>query len=196
MPDSYVTTETDRAVVGAQRDRGSFSADIAAIRQRARQKMDDGPVTSAYGKNVKEVVAVLNDVLATEIVCWMRYSRHAISATGIDRAQVSSQFTDHAKEERQHAMRIADRINQLGGEPDFDPATLTARSHTTYETFPDSDLAGMLRDNLAAERMVIETYSDIVRWLGTDDVTTRRLIEDILREEEDHADDIVDLLGT
>jgi bacterioferritin len=195
MPDSYVTTETDRAVVSSQRDRGSFSADIAAIRQRARQKMDDGPVTSAYGKDVKEVIAVLNDVLATEIVCWMRYSRHAISASGIDRAQVSSQFTDHAKEERQHAMRVADRINQLGGEPDFDPATIASRSHTSYETFKDNDLAGMLRDNLAAERMVIETYSDIIRWLGTDDVTTRRLLEDILREEEDHADDIVDLLG-
>jgi bacterioferritin len=194
MPDSYVT-DTDRAVVSAQRDRGSFSSDIAAIRQRAREKMDDGPVTSAYGKDVKEVIAVLNDVLATEIVCWMRYSRHAISASGIDRAQVTSQFTDHAKEERQHAMRIADRINQLGGEPDFDPATIATRSHTTYETFQDNDLAGMLRDNLAAERMVIETYSDIIRWLGTDDVTTRRLIEDILREEEDHADDIVDLLG-
>jgi len=195
MPDSYVTTDTDRAVVGAQRDRGSFSADISAIRQRARQKMDNGPVTSAYGKDVKEVIAVLNDVLATEIVCWMRYSRHAISASGIDRAQVTSQFTDHAKEERQHAMRVADRINQLGGEPDFDPATIAKRSHTTYETFQDTDLSGMLRDNLAAERMVIETYSDIVRWLGTDDVTTRRLLEDILREEEDHADDIVDLLG-
>jgi bacterioferritin len=194
MPDSYVT-DTDRAVVSAQRDRGSFSSDIAAIRQRARQKMDDGPVTSAYGKDVKEVIAVLNDILATEIVCWMRYSRHAISASGIDRAQVTSQFTDHAKEERQHAMRVADRINQLGGEPDFDPATIATRSHTTYETFEDNDLTGMLRDNLAAERMVIETYSDIIRWLGTDDVTTRRLIEDILREEEDHADDIVDLLG-
>jgi bacterioferritin len=195
MPDSYVSTDTDRTVASAHRSRDSFSADIAAIRQRARQKMDQGPVTSAYGKDVKEVVAVLNEVLATEIVCWMRYSRHAISATGIDRAQVSSQFTDHAKEERQHAMRIADRINQLGGEPDFDPATMAERSHTTYETFPDSDLAAMLRDNLTAERIVIETYSDIVRWLGTDDVTTRRLIEDILREEEDHADDIVDLLG-
>jgi len=195
MPDSYVTTETNRPVVSSQRDRGSFTADISAIRQRARQKMDEGPVTSAYGKNVKEVLAVLNDVLATELVCWMRYSRHAISASGIDRAQVTSQFTDHAKEERQHAMRIAERINQLGGEPDFDPSTLTERSHTTYETFPDNDLAEMLRDNLAAERIVIETYSDIIRWLGTDDVTTRRLLEDILREEEDHADDIVDLLG-
>jgi bacterioferritin len=195
MPDSYVSTDTDRAVVSAQRDRGSFSADIAAIRQRARQKMDDGPVTSAYGKDVKEVIAVLNDVLATEIVCWLRYSRHAISASGIDRAQVTRDFEDHAKEERQHAMRVADRINQLGGEPDFDPGTIASRSHTSYETFPDTDLAGMLRDNLAAERLVIETYSDIIRWLGFDDVTTRRLIEDILKEEEDHADDIVDLLG-
>lgn len=174
---------------------GSFTADITAIRERARQKMEEGPVTGSYGKDPQEVIAVLNEVVATEIVCWMRYTRHAISATGINRAQVAAEFTEHAESERDHAMRAAERISQLGGEPDFDPATIAARAHTTYETFADEDLEGMLRDNLAAERIVITTYQEIIRWLGNDDPTTRRLVEDILADEEEHADDIIDLLG-
>lgn len=174
---------------------GTFTADITAIRERARQKMEEGPVTGSYGKDPKEVIAVLNEVVATEIVCWMRYTRHAISATGINRAQVTREFTEHAEQERDHAMRAAERISQLGGEPDFDPATIAQRAHTTYDTFADSDLEGMLRDNLTAERIVITTYQEIIRWLGNDDPTTRRLLEDILAEEEEHADDIVDLLG-
>jgi bacterioferritin len=173
----------------------SFSIDVAAIRDRARQKMDRGPVTDHYGTDPAQVVAILNEVLATEIVCWMRYSRHAISASGISRAPVSAEFTEHAEEEREHAMRVAGRISQLGGQPDFDPATLASRSHTSYETFADDDLTGMLRENLAAERIVIATYQEIIRWLGDTDVTTRRLIEDILAEEEEHADDLIDLLG-
>jgi len=175
---------------------GSFTADITAIRERARQKMEEGPVTGSYGKDPKEVIAVLNEVLATEIVCWMRYTRHAISATGINRAQVAEEFTEHAESERGHAMRAAERISQLGGEPDFDPATIAARAHTTYETFDDEDLTGMLRDNLTAERIVITTYQEVIRWLGNDDPTTRRLLEDILADEEEHADDIIDLLGS
>jgi bacterioferritin len=174
---------------------GSFTADITAIRERARQKMEEGPVTVSYGKDPKDVIAVLNEVLATEIVCWMRYTRHAISATGISRAQVASEFTEHAESERGHAMAAAERISQLGGEPDFDPATLAARAHTTYETYPDDDLEGMLRENLTAERIVITTYQEIIRWLGNDDPTTRRLLEGILADEEEHADDIIDLLG-
>ncbi|WUH97183.1 DUF892 family protein [Spirillospora sp. NBC_00431] len=173
----------------------SFSIDVATIRDRARQKMADGPVTEGYRRSADEVIGVLNDVLATEIVCWMRYSRHAISATGIDRAQVAAEFSEHADEERDHAMRAAERINQLGGDPDFDPATIAARSHTTYETFDDGDLRGMLQENLVAERIVIESYQEIIRWLGDGDVTTRRLMERILEEEEEHADDLVDLLG-
>ena len=164
--------------------------------QRLGQKMDRGPVTEYYGTDPDKVVEILNEVLATEIVCWMRYSRHAISASGINRAQVSSEFTEHAEEERGHAMRAAERISQLGGDPDFDPATLAARAHTTYETFSDDDLQGMLKENLAAERIVIATYQEIIRWLGDTDVTTRRLLEDILAEEEEHAGDILDLLGS
>ncbi len=175
---------------------GSFTADIAAIRAKARQKMEEGPVTSSYGKDPKEVIAVLNEVLATEIVCWMRYTRHAISATGINRAQVSGEFIEHAESERGHSMRAAERISQLGGEPDFDPVTLAERARTSYETFSDAGLEGMLRDNLTAERIVITTYQEIIRWLGNDDPTTRRLLEDILAEEEEHADDLLDLLGT
>ncbi len=174
---------------------GSFTADITAIRKRARQKMEDGPVTGSYGKDPKDVIAVLNEVVATEIVCWMRYTRHAISATGINRAQVASEFTEHAESERGHAMRAAERISQLGGEPDFDPATIAARAHTTYETFKDEDLEGMLRDNLTAERIVITTYQEVIRWIGDADPTTRRMIEEILADEEEHADDLVDLLG-
>jgi bacterioferritin len=174
---------------------GRFTADIAAIRERARQKMEDGPVTGSYGKDPGDVIAVLNEVVATEIVCWMRYTRHAISATGINRAQVAGEFTEHAESERGHAMAAAERISQLGGEPDFDPATVAKRAHTTYETYPDEDLEGMLRDNLTAERIVIETYQEIIHWLGSDDPTTRRLLEGILADEEEHADDLIDLLG-
>jgi bacterioferritin len=173
----------------------SFSIDVAAIRERARAKMADGPVTENYGRSPEEVIGVLNDVLATEIVCWMRYAQHAISATGIDRAQVAAEFTEHADEERDHAMRAAERISQLGGDPDFDPKTIAERSHTTYATFDDGDLKGMLQENLVAERIVIESYQEIIRWLGDGDVTTRRIMEDILAEEEEHADDLMDLLG-
>ena len=173
---------------------GSFTADITAIRERARQKMEEGPVTGSYGKDPEEVIAVLNEVLATEIVCWMRYTRHAISATGINRAQVAGEFTEHAESERGHAMRAAERISQLGGEPDFDPATI-AGGRTPPTRLSDGDLEGMLRDNLTAERIVITTYQEIIRWLGDGDPTTRRLLEGILADEEEHADDLVDLLG-
>ncbi|NKZ04714.1 ferritin-like domain-containing protein [Actinomadura latina] len=173
----------------------SFSIDVAAIRERARAKMADGPVTAGYGRSPAEVIDVLNDVVATEIVCWMRYAQHAISATGIDRAQVAAEFSEHADEERDHAMRAAERISQLGGNPDFDPKTIAERSHTTYETFDENDLKGMLQENLVAERIVIESYQEIIRWLGDGDVTTRRIMEQILAEEEEHADDLMDLLG-
>ncbi|MFI0481395.1 bacterioferritin [Actinomadura sp. 9N215] len=174
---------------------GSFSIDVAAIRERARARMDEGPVTSTYGRDVDKVIAVLNDVLATEIVCWMRYSQNAIACSGIDSAQVADEFHEHAKEERHHAMRAAERISQLGGDPDFDPETLARRSHTPYTTFADNDLTAMLKENLYAERIVIQSYQDIIRWLGDADPTTRRLMESILAEEEDHADDLTDLLG-
>jgi bacterioferritin len=176
-------------------DRG-FSIDIQAIRLQARRDMRAGAVTATYGADPKAVIDVLNDVLATEIVCWMRYSRHAISATGINRDQVSAEFSEHAEEELRHAMMAAERVSQLGGQPDFDPTTLAARAHTTYEALDYSDLTGMLKENLIAERIVISTYQEIIGWLGDGDITTRRMLESILAEEEEHADDMLDLLGT
>ncbi|MFE6054927.1 ferritin-like domain-containing protein [Kitasatospora sp. NPDC056446] len=154
--------------------------------------MAQGAVTSTYGLDAEKVIAVLNDVVATEIVCWLRYTRHAISATGIDRAQVAAEFTEHAAAEMQHALRAAERIAQLGGEPDFDPATLAQRAHTAPH---EKDLKAMLEHNLLAERIVISTYQEIARWLGDHDPTTRRLIESILEEEEEHAYDLTDLLA-
>ena len=173
----------------------TFSAKMASIAEQARAKLSDGAVTGTYGRDRDEVVKVLNDALATEIVCWLRYTRHAISATGINRAQVSAEFTEHAESERDHAMRIANRISELGAEPDLNPASLDERAVTSYETKADDDLVGMLKENLAAERIVISVYSEIIRWLGDGDITTRRLIEDLLADEEEHADDILDLLG-
>ncbi|KUL36848.1 bacterioferritin [Streptomyces sp. NRRL F-4489] len=172
-----------------------FVLDVSRIRAEARQKMEAGPVTGTYGLDQEKVISVLNDVVATEVVCWLRYTRHAISATGIDRAQVAAEFTEHAAEELEHGRRAAERISQLGGRPDFDPAGLARRAHTDYTAPADDDLQTMLKDNLVAERIVISTYQEIARWLGDHDPTTRRLIESILEEEEEHADDLLDLLA-
>ncbi|WP_413805198.1 ferritin-like domain-containing protein [Streptomyces sp. OE57] len=172
-----------------------FVLDVTRIRDNARRTMAAGPVTDAYGLDKDRVIGILNDVVATEVVCWLRYTRHAISARGIDRAQVSSEFTEHAKEEMQHALRAAERVSQLGGDPDFDPASLAQRSHTDYTTPADNDLKAMLEHNLLAERIVIASYQEIIRWLGEHDPTTRRLMESILEQEEEHADDLVDLIG-
>lgn len=172
-----------------------FAIDVTKIREDARARMQDGPVTGAYEGDAKRIIEILNDVVATEIVCFLRYTQHAIAATGIDRAQVAAEFREHAKQEMDHGLRAAERISQLGGSPDFDPATLVARAHTEYVTTDETDLQRMLKENLVAERIVISSYQEIVRWIGDSDPTTRRLLESILEEEEEHADDILDLLG-
>jgi bacterioferritin len=172
-----------------------FEMDVSRIREDARRHMTAGPVTQGYNADKKRLIEVLNDVVATEIVCFLRYSQHAIAATGIDRAQVAAEFREHASEEMQHGLRAAERVSQLGGSPDFDPASLVARSHTEYVTTDESDLTRMLRENLVAERIVITSYQEIIRWIGESDPTTRRLMESILAEEEEHADDLNDLLG-
>jgi bacterioferritin len=173
-----------------------FEIDVKRIRDDARAHMEAGPVTGSYGGDTKRLIEVLNEVVATEIVCFLRYSQHAIAATGIDRAQVAAEFREHAAEEMQHGLRAAERVSQLGGEPDFDPASLVARAHTEYVTVDESDLQRMLRENLVAERIVISSYQEIIRWIGDSDPTTRRLMETILAEEEEHADDLSDLLGS
>jgi bacterioferritin len=170
-----------------------FAMDVTRIRDEARQHLTQGPVTPSNTTDVDRVITVLNQVLASEMVCYLRYTQNAIVAQGIDREQVASMFQNHAAEELGHFQRVADRINQLGGSPDMNPATMTARSHTEYAAPAETDLQGMIRENLVAERIVIESYTEIIRWLGDADITSRRLIEKILKEEEDHADELTDL---
>jgi bacterioferritin len=172
-----------------------FELDVTKIRDDARSKMSQGPVTEGYEADRDRLIEILNDVVATEIVCFLRYSQHAIAATGIDRAQVAAEFREHARQEMDHGLRAAERVSQLGGDPDFDPATLVKRAHTEYVTTDENDLERMLKENLVAERIVITSYQEIIRWVGDSDPTTRRLMESILEEEEEHADDLNDLLG-
>jgi bacterioferritin len=172
-----------------------FKIDIERIREQARSHMDAGPVTDTNTIDVQRLIEVLNEVIATEIVCYLRYSQHAIVAKGIDRAQVAAEFTEHAGDELQHGLWAAERVSQLGGDPDFNPATLKQRSHTEYVKIDDADLKRMLEENLVAERIAISSYQEIARWIGDADPTTRRLIERILEQEEEHADDLNDLLA-
>jgi bacterioferritin len=169
-----------------------FLTDVETLRARAREHIDQGPITTAYGADSNRVVEVLNEALATEIVCVLRYRRHFYTATGINAGPVAAEFLQHATEELAHADRIAMRIVQLQGSPNFDPASLTDRSHSEYDASPD--LVEMIQEDLVAERVAIASYSDVIRWLGDKDVTTRRLLEDILAMEEEHADDLLNLL--
>src|SRR5690348_10736509 len=148
-----------------------FLTDVATLRQRARQHMDDGAVTSNYGADPKVVVDVLNAALATEIVCVLRYKRHYFMAQGIASESVKAEFAEHATQEQEHADRLAERIVQLGGEPDLDPNTLTRRSHSEYK--PGTSLVDMLKEDLIAERIAIESYREIVEWLHGKDSTSK-----------------------
>ena len=170
-----------------------FLSDIAGVRKRAREKMSEGAVTAGYQADRPRVIAVLNDVLATEIVCTLRYRRHYHTAEGLASESVKQEFLEHAQEEQEHADLVAERIVQLGGEPDFNPATLAGRSHAEY--VEGHDLRSMIEEDLVAERIAIETYMEIARWLADGDPTSRRLIEQILEKEEEHAEDLVSLLG-
>ena len=171
-----------------------FKTDLEAIRRRARDQMSDGAVTGAYRADRPRVLAVLNEVLATEIVCILRYRNHYFMASGINAGPVAQEFLQHANEEQMHADWVAQRITQLGGVPNFNPEGLAARSHAQYAE--GDTLEAMIREDLVAERIAIETYSEIIRWLGNDDATTRRLVEDILKMEEEHADDLANLLAS
>jgi bacterioferritin len=171
---------------------GPFITDVAALRQRAREKMYEGAVTENYGLNPEHVCKVLNDSLATEIVCVLRYMRHYYMAQGIHSESVKAEFLEHAKEEQAHADRIAERIVQLGGEPDLNPDGLTSRSHSEYDE--QAGLRAMIREDLVAERIAIESYREIIQWLGEKDPTTRKMMEEILASEEEHADDLKSLL--
>jgi bacterioferritin len=170
----------------------TFKADIEEIRRRARQKMEEGAVTAFYKADKDKVIGVLNEVLATEIVCTLRYKNHYFMAKGIHSEAVAQEFLEHSQEEQQHADMVADRIAELNGDPNFDPEGLVTRSHSEYVEC--DALEDMIREDLIAERVAVATYSEIVRWLGNDDPTTRRIMEIILAKEEEHADDMAKLL--
>jgi bacterioferritin len=169
-----------------------FVTDVKAIRERARKHMEAGAVIEGYRADRGAVVKVLNTVLATEIVCALRYKRHFFTATGINAEAVKEEFQQHATEEQEHADWVAERITQLDGEPDFNPAELAGRSHSQY--VEGKTLVDMIKEDLIAERIAIESYTEVVRWIGDKDPTTRILIERILEKEEEHADDMANLL--
>ena len=171
-----------------------FKTDLETIRLRARSNMAEGAVTEAYLADRERVIVVLNEVLATEIVCILRYKNHYYMATGINAGPVAAEFLEHANEEQMHADWVAQRITQLGGTPNFNPEGLATRAHAEYAE--GETLQTMIEEDLVAERIAIETYSEIIRWLANDDPTTRRIIEDILKMEEEHADDLAGLLST
>jgi len=166
--------------------------DKAALREKARKDIEAGAVTEDYQLNVDESIKVLNDALATEIVCELRYTYHYFMATGIHSGGVASEFIEHAQQEHAHALSLAERIQQLGGKPDFNPATLVDRSHAEYKE--GTTLEEMLREDLIAERIAIMSYRESIKYFGEKDPTSRRLMESILEQEEEHANDITDLL--
>jgi bacterioferritin len=170
----------------------SFLKNIKEIRQRARQTMEDGPVTYDYRLDPVQAVRVLNEALATEIVCVLRYRFHYFMATGIHSSAVAKEFLVYAQEEQEHADRIAARIRQLGGKPEMDPAVVAQASHTEYKE--GTSLVDMLREDLVAERIAVATYREIVKYFGQDDPTSRTMLEAILAQEEEHAAELADLL--
>ncbi|MFZ6760334.1 ferritin-like domain-containing protein [Undibacterium sp. Ji50W] len=166
--------------------------DIAAIREAAKN-MDEGAVTAGYQGSREEVIAMLNGALATELVCILRYKRHYYTASGIHNSPIKAEFLQHAAEEQAHADLLAERIVQLNGKPDFNPATLMARSHAEYNDA--DDIRGMLTANLIAERVAIESYRQMLEKIGESDPTTRHMLVGIMAKEEEHADDMRDLLA-
>jgi bacterioferritin len=171
-----------------------FLSDVKALRKRAREHLERGAVSETYIGDVARTIDILQTVLATELVCVLRYTQHSIVATGLSSEGVKAEFAQHAKEEQGHAMAVAERINQLGGQPDFNPEGLSSRSASEYST--GDDLVAMIRENLVAERIAVDHYRELIRFFGDDDPTTRTMIESILEVEEEHASDMLDLLQT
>jgi bacterioferritin len=170
----------------------AFLTDIKTLRERARKHIEEGAVTPGYKGDRETVVKILNEALATEIVCVLRYRRHYFMASGINADSVAQEFLQHANEEQQHADQIAARIVQLKGEPNFNPDGLSNRSHAEY--VEGENLVDMIKEDLVAERIAIDSYREMITYLGNDDSTTRRMLEGILAMEEEHADDLVSLL--
>lgn len=169
-----------------------FLTDIKTLRERARQHIENGAVTEGYRADRETAVKILNEALATEIVCVLRYKRHYFMASGIHAEGVAAEFLEHANDEQGHADQIAQRIVQLQGEPNFNPEGLLMRSHAEY--VEGTSLTDMIKEDLVAERIAIDSYRDMINYFGNDDPTSRRLMESILAVEEEHADDLVSLL--
>jgi bacterioferritin len=170
-----------------------FLTDVQTLRDRARQNLSEGIVTKTYGGDVKRTIDILQSVLATEIVCVLRYTMHAVTATGLSSEAIKAEFAQHAKEEQGHVMQVAERIDQLGGKPNFDPEGLATRSSSQYVEV--DNLVEMIKENLIAERIAVDHYRELIRFFGDDDPTTRTMIESILMVEEEHATDMQDLLS-
>jgi bacterioferritin len=170
----------------------AFLTDVKTLRARARKHLDQGAIGDSYVGNVQTTIDILQSVLATEIVCVLRYSMHSIAATGISSEGVKDEFAVHAKEEHEHAMMVAERINQLGGKPNFNPEGLVSRSASQYAE--GENLVDMIRENLIAERIAVDHYRELIRYFGDDDPGTRKMLVDILTTEEEHANDMHDLL--
>jgi bacterioferritin len=170
-----------------------FLTDVQTLRERARKNISSGGVTFTYQGDVKKTIDILQSVLATEIVCVLRYTMHAVAADGISSEGVKEEFAQHAKEEAEHVHEVAERINQLGGKPDFNPAGLTTRAASEYGSA--DNLIDMIKENLIAERIAVDHYRELIRYFGNDDPGTRIMLEGILTVEEEHANDMQDLLA-
>lgn len=187
-------TRTASKTTRAKADKPSKPAmtDTKTLRARARRNVDQGAITETYTADRKQVIKLLNDALATEYVCVLRYYRHYFMASGMLADAVKAEFLEHARQEQEHAGQLAERIVQLGGEPDLNPDTLTRRSHAEYKE--GKDLRDMVRENLVAERIAIDSYREMINYIGDKDTTTKRILEGILAQEEEHADEFSDLL--
>jgi bacterioferritin len=174
------------------KDGQPFLSDVEDLREKARKSIQDGAVTPNYEGDLKQTIDILQAVLATEIVCVLRYTMNAITATGISSEGVKAEFDEHAKEEQEHARQVAERINQLGGKPNFNPEGLASRSASQY--VEGGNLVEMIKENLIAERIACEHYRELIRYFGDKDPTTRVMMESILSKEEEHANDMHDLL--
>ena len=170
-----------------------FLTDVTELRRRARQHIEEGAVTDQYRGNRETVIKILNEALATEIVCVLRYKRHYFMAQGIHADPIAQEFLQHANEEQGHADQIAGRIVQLGGSPNFSPEGILSRSHSEY--VEGTTLIDMIREDLVAERVAIDSYTEMIRYVGDNDITTRRMLEGILAVEEEHADDLASFLA-
>lgn len=176
----------------APRNAAPFLTDVKTLRERARKNIEDGSVTPSYQGDPQQAIDILQSVLATELVCVLRYTMHAIAATGISSEGVKKEFAAHAKEEHEHALQVAERINQLGGKPDFNPKGLESRSASEYGSA--ENLVEMIKENLIAERIAVDHYRELIRYFGDRDPGTRRMLESILSVEEEHANEMHDLL--